>query len=157
MHQHQRAFENIVGKGEIAHNEQFLFFQQCFLLNQTIVSPFFHIFDIISLFAAELKDPKIGIWGRGLMPFSTLFQLCHGGQCSCPCFPGVILISTPHNILSKPQAAFSHNHVKTMDSDERGMNCAAMTIINTWKEYWPSWVSNQRNPILKSCTLPTEL
>ena len=24
----------------------------------------FHIFDIISLFAAELEEPKIGIWGQ---------------------------------------------------------------------------------------------
>ena len=55
-------------KGEIAHNEQFLLFPQCFLLNQIIVSPFVHIFDIISLFAAELEDPKIGILvsGKGL-------------------------------------------------------------------------------------------
>ena len=42
-----------MGKGEIAHNEQFLFFPQCFLLDQIIVSPFVHICDIISLFAAE--------------------------------------------------------------------------------------------------------
>ena len=34
MHQQQIAFENIVGKGEIAHNEQFLLFPQCFVLNQ---------------------------------------------------------------------------------------------------------------------------
>ena len=51
------SFENIVGKGEIAHNEQFLLFPQCFLLIETIVSPFFHIFYIISLFAAELEEP----------------------------------------------------------------------------------------------------
>ena len=56
-----------MGKGEIARNEQFLLFPQCFLLNQIIVSPFVHIYDIISLFAAELEDPKIGIWGKGLM------------------------------------------------------------------------------------------
>ena len=60
MHQQQTAFENIVGKGEIARNEQFLLFPQCFLLNQIIVSPFPHIFDISSLFAAELEEPKIG-------------------------------------------------------------------------------------------------
>ena len=58
------AFENIVGKGEIARYEQFLLFPQCFLLNQIIVSPFVHIFDIISLYAAELEEPKIGISGR---------------------------------------------------------------------------------------------
>ena len=61
MHQKQTAFENIVGKGEIAHNEQFLLFPQCFLLNQIIVSPFVHMFDIISLFAAELEEPKIAV------------------------------------------------------------------------------------------------
>ena len=61
MHQQQIAFENIVGKGEIACNEQFLLFPQCFLLNQITESPFGDIFDIISLFAAELEKPKIGI------------------------------------------------------------------------------------------------
>ena len=61
MHQQQTAFENIVGKEEIAHNEQFLLFPQCFLLNQVIVSPFANIIDIISLFAAESEEPKIGI------------------------------------------------------------------------------------------------
>ena len=52
-------------KEEIARNEQFLLFPECFLLNQKIVSPFVNIFDI-SLFAAELEDPKIGIQGNGL-------------------------------------------------------------------------------------------
>ena len=66
MHQQQETFENIVGKGEIARNEQFLLFPQCFLLNQINVSPFVHICDIISLFAAELEEPKIGIQGKGL-------------------------------------------------------------------------------------------
>ena len=62
MHQQQTAFENTVGKGEIAHNEQFLLFPKCFLLNQITASPFVHIFDITSLFAAELEEPKIGIY-----------------------------------------------------------------------------------------------
>ena len=66
MHQHRTAFENIVGKEEIAHNDQFLLFPQCFLLNQKIVFPFVNIFDIISLLAAELEEPKIGMWGKGL-------------------------------------------------------------------------------------------
>ena len=61
MHQQQIAFENIVGKEEIARNEQFLLFPQCFLLNQKIVSPFVNIFDITSLFDAELQEPKIGM------------------------------------------------------------------------------------------------
>ena len=60
-HQQQTAFENIVGKEEIAHNEQFLLFPQCLLLNQKLVSPFVNIYDIVSLFAAELEEPKIGM------------------------------------------------------------------------------------------------
>ena len=60
MHEQQTAFENIVEKGEIACNEQFLLFPQWFLLNQVIVSSFVNIFDIISLFAAEMEKPKIG-------------------------------------------------------------------------------------------------
>ena len=61
MHHQHTTFENIVGKEEIARNEQFLLFPQCFLLNQKIVCPFVHIFDIISLFTAELEEPKIGM------------------------------------------------------------------------------------------------
>ena len=60
-HQQQTAFESIVEKEEIARNEQFLLFPQCFLLNQKIVLAFVNIFDIISLFAADLEEPKIGI------------------------------------------------------------------------------------------------
>ena len=40
-------------KEEIARNEQFLLFPQCFLLNHIIVSLFVHSFDIISLLAAS--------------------------------------------------------------------------------------------------------
>ena len=58
MHQQQTAFENIVGKEEIARNEQFLLFPQCFLLRQIVVSLLVHIFSIIS---CELEEPKIGI------------------------------------------------------------------------------------------------
>ena len=60
-HQQQIAFENNVGLGEIARNEQFFLFPQCFLLNRITVSPFVHIFDIISLLAAEFEKPKIGV------------------------------------------------------------------------------------------------
>ena len=37
-----------------------------FQLNQITVSPFVHIFDIISLFAVELEEPNSGISGKGL-------------------------------------------------------------------------------------------
>ena len=66
MHQQRTAFENIVRKEEIACNKQFLLFPQCFLLNQKTVSPFHNIYVIISLFAAELEEPKIGISGKRL-------------------------------------------------------------------------------------------
>ena len=36
------------------------------------------------------------------------------------------------------------------------MNPVAMTIFNPWKEYWPSWESNQQ-PSPTTCMLPTEL
>ena len=58
MHQQQAAFENIVGKGEIAHKEQFLLFPQCFLLHYINVSRFVHIFDIVSIFYLNLKSLK---------------------------------------------------------------------------------------------------
>ena len=58
MYQQQTAFENIVGKGEIACNKQFPLFPQCFQFNQIIISPFVHIFDIISSLAVELEEPK---------------------------------------------------------------------------------------------------
>ena len=60
------AFENIVEKEEIAPNDQFLLFPQCFLHNQKILSPFVNFYDIISLFATESEGPKIGISGKGL-------------------------------------------------------------------------------------------
>ena len=54
-HQQQTAFETLWEK------EKLLLSPLCFLLKQIIVSPFVHIFAIISLFAAELEEPKIGI------------------------------------------------------------------------------------------------
>ena len=67
-----------MGKGEIAHNEQFLLFPQCFLLNQIIVSVY-PMFNTISLFAAELEEPKIGISDKG---FSKMFYLFMCSLCS---------------------------------------------------------------------------
>ena len=61
MHQQPTAFENIVGKEEIARNEQFLLFPPCFLPDQIIVSPFVNFYDIISFFAADLGEPKLGM------------------------------------------------------------------------------------------------
>ena len=66
------AFEKIVGKGVFACYEQFLFFPQCFLFNQIIVSPFVHIFDVISLFDAQSEKPEIGISGKGLRTWALV-------------------------------------------------------------------------------------
>ena len=75
MHQQQTAFENIVGKEEIACNKQFILFPQCFLLNQITVSSSVHIFDILFLFPAEMEEPKMGTSGKGLKPnFSCLVE-----------------------------------------------------------------------------------
>ena len=79
MQQQQTVFVNIERKWGIAQNKQFLLFPQCFLLNQmhVIVSPFVHNFDIISLFAAELEDPKTGISGKGLEYNQTVSSPCN--------------------------------------------------------------------------------
>ena len=65
-HQQQTASENIVGKEEIARNEQFLLFPQCFLLNQILVAHLSIFLTSLLLFAAELEEPKIGTRGKGL-------------------------------------------------------------------------------------------
>ena len=56
-----------MGKREIARNEQFLHFPQCFQVKQITLSPFVHICDIISLFAIELEEPEIGMSVKGLI------------------------------------------------------------------------------------------
>ena len=61
----QQTFEKIVGKGEIACYEQFLLLQQCFLPNQITVSPFVHIFDIVSLFGAEFEKLELAYQVKG--------------------------------------------------------------------------------------------
>ena len=45
----------------------FLFSHNVFFSNRKVYPPFVNIFDIISLFAAEFEEPKIGILGKGLM------------------------------------------------------------------------------------------
>ena len=57
-------------------------------------------------------------------PFSTVFQLCHGGQCTYSYFPGVLLSSTPLNILFKPLATFTNNHCRNNRQRwERNKSC----------------------------------
>ena len=62
-----------MGEEEIARNEQFLRFPQCFLLNQKLVSPFVNIYNITSLFASEVEESKTGIWYKGLVVSSLTY------------------------------------------------------------------------------------
>ena len=82
------------------------------------------------------------------MPFST-FQLYHVGQCTYPCFPGVIFNSTPHNILSKTLAASHMTIVKAMDCGER-------ESILRKNICWAGDQSNDPSVFMK-CTLMTEM
>ena len=61
-------------KEKMLVKSNFSFFQQYFLLNQMIVSSFAYIFDIKSLFAAEMEEPKINISGKGLKVSKIFFQ-----------------------------------------------------------------------------------
>ena len=65
MHQQHTAFENIVGKEEIARNEQFLPFPQRFLLNQKIVSPFVNILTSYFFLLLNWKSPKLACEVKG--------------------------------------------------------------------------------------------
>ena len=67
-----------------------------------------------------------------LTSFSTLIQLYHSTQCKYPCYVRDSFTRTPHSILSEPLAAFSHS--RDGNNGERGINSAAMTIINPRKE-----------------------
>ena len=70
--------ENIVEKGEIAHNKQFLLFSQFFLLNQITEYSLVHIFQITSLLVAELEGPKSGISDKGLNLFCQQIEIWFG-------------------------------------------------------------------------------
>ena len=57
---------------------------------------------------SRILTPKYTVVGT---MFLRSFQLYRGGQCTYPYFPGAFT-STPNNILSKPLAAFPHNHCR---------------------------------------------
>ena len=74
------TFENNVAKGEIAHDEQFLLWPQCFQVYLTIKLSFMEIFQVFSI-KASVTDVSWIIAGKGetgqnkqiLFP---VFQLC---------------------------------------------------------------------------------
>ena len=56
-------FENTVGKGEIARNEQFLLFPQCFLLLENVL-PFPSNLELLTANSSSLEGPKSVVWER---------------------------------------------------------------------------------------------
>ena len=68
-----------------------------------------------------------------LTPFSTEFQLYRGGQCTYPCSPGVLLTSTPHSILSKPLAAFPHNHCRNNGQQRKKSESCRNDYHQSWE------------------------
>ena len=66
-----------------------------------------------------------------------------------------------HNVKSSCDMSKNSKRFQALstsaDCTRRGMNPVVMIIINLRTENWPSQGSNQRPPVLKSCTLPTEL
>ena len=59
-----KSFENTVGKGEIAHNEQFLLFPQCFYPYEEL-SSIFNKFELSSANSFGSKGSKICCLGKG--------------------------------------------------------------------------------------------
>ena len=71
--------------------------------------------DRIEMRSQVLYDFGKDLWC--LTPFSTVFQLLvyRGGQGTHPSFPGILLTSTPQDILSKPLAAFPYTKHRRND------------------------------------------
>ena len=65
MYQQQAPFENIVEKGEIAGNEQFLLFPQRFLLNQISVPNLSIFLKSYMYLLLNWKSPKLAYQVKG--------------------------------------------------------------------------------------------
>ena len=99
-----------------------------------------------------------GLFGKGLIiwsltTFSTLFQLyCNSHVFQEFFLPLLCTIFFPSNWW------LSHiTIVETMDNSERGINPVTLTITYSRREHTAIQGSNQRIPVLHSCTLTTEL
>ena len=60
-----KSFENTVGKGEIARNEQFLLFPQCFLPDWITFCHFHYNLQLSSANSFNLEKSKICCLGKG--------------------------------------------------------------------------------------------
>ena len=161
----EASWNNLVQENILVTSIFFFFFlfQYCLLLFQcqfTSYEPHWLCGEPLKLswWGTRLQNRRLLVWliVWCLSPFLTVFQLYRSGQCTNPCFPGVLLTITLHYILSKPLAAFPHNYCRNNGQGRERNESVPMTIINPWKEYWPSRGSNQRPPVLKSAMLPTE-
>ena len=61
----QTTFENILAKGEIAHNEQFLLWPQCFQLYLSIKLSFIEIFQVFVTMFSKLSAADFLYVGKG--------------------------------------------------------------------------------------------
>ena len=59
-----KSFENTVGKGEIARNEQFLLFPQCFIPIWGTLRHFYQISNCRLQTRSVWKSPKFVVWER---------------------------------------------------------------------------------------------
>ena len=66
-----KSFEKTEGKGEIAHNEQFLLFPQCFLPSR-ITYRHFHQIKLSSAKYLSLEESEISRLGKGIKPWQIL-------------------------------------------------------------------------------------
>ena len=64
-----KSFENTVGKEEIARNEKFLLFSQCFPSYLEIFVPFSLNLELPSANSFNLEESKICCWGKGFLSF----------------------------------------------------------------------------------------
>ena len=94
---YKKPFDNIVGKGENAGNQNFLLSQHCFL-------PFLmQILIFYPPLVCRLQICEILLFGKEIM------HLYHGSHCTYPCFPRVSFSSTctSQDIRTKTMAAFA--------------------------------------------------
>ena len=62
----KKAFGNIVGKGEIAQNEQFHLFQQCLSMQSVSYNPLTATFQLSSVASLKLGQSQNDVLGKGL-------------------------------------------------------------------------------------------
>ena len=70
-----KSFENTLGKGEIARNEQFLLFPQCFLPIWRTYCHFFFKFEIVDCKLFQFGSLKFVAWERVKTSSAICFNL----------------------------------------------------------------------------------